>query len=195
MWPTAVMTDRTDYPLGFVSGASEIWESYREEAALLGVFAMIWNRHELSLKRLFLFLVTPHREFAEAIWDQANTHKGKMTLFGHAVAHVPMSEENRSALREIISETTRLSVRRNALIHAEYVIHTETMDIAARTYRRDKPSTYIPASVEELTLMINDLDRLSAKVDRTSLALLDPTMMTDLMSSIRATEKSLKLPK
>lgn len=188
------MADR-DYPLGFVSGANEFWTSYRDEAALLGIFTMVWNTHELSLKRLFQMMVTPHRDFAIAIWDQANTHKGKMTLFGHAVAHTPLSDENRAALREIVSETARLSERRNALIHAEYVIHNETMDIAARTYRKDKPSTYTPASVEELTVLVNDLDRLAAKVDRTSLALLDPDWLADVVGSIRATADDINRPK
>lgn len=174
-----------DYPLGFVSGASEVWDDYFEEAALLGVFTMMWNRHELRLKELFVDLLAPHQSFGLAVWENANTHAGKMKLFAQAVAHMPVTERGKMILQEITDETARLSDRRNALIHAEYVIHRETLDIAARTNRKDKPPVYVPATADELRKVIADLDRVAGLVSHATVALMDPGLLSDLVESIR----------
>lgn len=174
-----------DYPLGFVSGASEVWDDYFEEAALIGVFTMMWNRHELRLKDVFIHMLAPHRSFGQSIWDNANTHAAKMKLFSQAVGHMPLTANGKAILQKIVDETSRLSERRNALIHAEYVIHRETMDISARTNRKDKPPVYVPATADELKKVIDDLDRATELVSHASLALLDQEELAGLVESIR----------
>src|SRR4051812_17682830 len=120
-------TEDDFWPLGGLSYASEIHDYYPDEAELLGTIAILWNRQELALRRIFLRILASKREaYAEAIWDRQSTHQGRRDLLATALHTVKLTKRQTIYLNWIIENTKTVADRRNELLHAEYVVHHRT---------------------------------------------------------------------
>lgn len=161
------MKNSEPYPLGFVSGADEITTHYADEAQMLGVITIMWNRLELHLKDLFLQILGSHREFAVGLWDAENTHRGRMKLIRLALDHIELTEARRAYLAEIVSRVTMLAEKRNALTHGEYVVD-DGESLKARTARAKKPPTYMNCDIEALQEIIDGLEMADGLIARLS---------------------------
>ena len=154
---SAYMPDK-HYPIGFVFGAREIAENYSEEARALGTITILWNRLELRLKSLFELILGEQRQFAGALWDGQNTHRGRMKLMALALDTVDLTENRRVLLAEIIARVEALSKRRNTLTHGEFVVDVTRDELLARTHRGKKAPLYAPSDFDALNDVIRGLE-------------------------------------
>jgi len=175
------------YPLGFVSGAHEIIENWPEEAQMLGVITILWNRLEHHLKRIFLYVVGEKPEFHTALWESETTHKGRMRLLTLALAHIELSDIRRSYLGEIIQRVGVLSGKRNALTHGEYVLDNNDR-LKARKPGSKTPPSYTPSDVADLREVISALQEVDAYISALTL----DYVPKDLLESVAAAAKSLR---
>ena len=151
------------WPLGALDYEHEIRDFFPEEAEMLGVITILWNRHEKALGWLFLdILKTRRRAFAEAIWSRQSTHQGKRDLLALALHTVKLTKRQASALRWVIDNTKTVADRRNELIHAEYVVHgrTDKLHAKVRAPRSNKPPKHQKVTTADLQKIIVDLSRL-----------------------------------
>lgn len=155
---------RDDYwPLGAIDYALEIREEFPEEAELLGVITILWNRQEKGLQRLFRTLLASKRpEFAEAIWDRQPTHQARRDLLALALHTAKLTKRQAAILHWIIDRTKTVADRRNELIHAEYVVQFGTNKLHAKVKppRSNKPPKHQPVAVSDLKVVVTDLDHL-----------------------------------
>jgi hypothetical protein len=148
------------WPLGALDYALEIEEDFPDEAQLLGIITILWNRQEMALKRLFKCLLSSNRPaFAESIWDRQSTHQARRDLLALALQTVKLTKRQRGILGWIIENTKTLADRRNELIHAEYVVHGRTNKLHAKVKapRSNKPAKHQKASASDLQKVVNDL--------------------------------------
>jgi len=178
------------YPLGFVQGATEITEDFGAEAEAIGVITILWNRHELRLKSVFVALLAPLSAFAIAAWEGENTHRGRLKLLRLAQETLPMSETARQLLTGINDQTVALSEKRNALAHAEYVVDVEQDVLLARTTRRLKPPIYHPSDLGALHGIIGDLREADAWVGALTVELLPEGLRAEVAAFADAVKAS-----
>jgi len=151
------------WPLGALDYDREIREAYAEEAELLGVMTILWNRQELALRSLFQCLVASKRPaFAEAIWDRQPTHQARRELLSVALRTVRMTRHQAAILGWVLEHTKSVADRRNELIHAEYVVHGRTDKLHARVKspRSNKPAKHQKATVSDLEQVVTSLSEL-----------------------------------
>lgn len=161
------------FPLGAIDYAVEIQEDFPEEAELLGVITILWNRHEAGLRRLFLTLIASKRPaLAEAIWDRQPTHQARRDLLALALNTAKLTKHQRGVLQWVIDTTKTVADRRNELIHAEYVVHHSTQKLHAKVKapRSNKPPKHQNASATDLRIVV---DRLQILVQATEGAWLE----------------------
>jgi hypothetical protein len=160
--PKKLMED-SFWPLGGLSYSQEIRDFFPEEAEMIGVITIIWNRQELALRSIFLNILEPRdKGFGEAIWDRQPTHHAKRELLAISLESSTMSDQAKAVLTYIIDKTKIMADRRNELIHAEYVVHNRTDKLHAKVKlpRSAKGAKYQKLSVEDLQKIIDDLDEL-----------------------------------
>jgi hypothetical protein len=163
------------WPLASLSGSSEIRDYFPEEAELLGVISILWNRQELALRQLYLQILASKRPaYAEAIWDQQSTHQARRNLLALALVTVKLTKRQRIYLDYIIERTKLLADRRNELLHAEYVVHgkTERLHAKVKPPRSTKPPKHQPATTKHLEIVVRDLDDLLQTTEGAWLAFL-----------------------
>lgn len=111
------------WPLGALGYASEIEDTFPDEAMYIGIITILWNMHDENLSSLFCFLLGAKSEsLARAIIDKQPTHKAKRDLLALAHANIKLSKHRAGWLDVIIKETKRLADRRNSLVHGRYVV-------------------------------------------------------------------------
>lgn len=158
------MTNKRDrhYPLGFWSGAREIQEDFGPEAEAIGVITILWSRHELALKDIFVALLRPQERFAAQVWDAQNTHRGRAKLLRIALDTMEISDKRRAILTEVLRRTAILAEKRNALAHGEYVLDMDQEALLARNHRPEKQPIIRPSDLGALGAIIQELE----EVDR-----------------------------
>lgn len=174
------------YPIGFVSGWREIRNDFAEEAELIGVLTISWNRMELRLRDGFIRMMGDQGAFAAAIWDAQNTHQGRSRLLSLALETVHLSDDLASLLGTILDETKRLSELRNTLTHSEYLVHSETQELTARKPRAKQP-TYQSSSVTDLEKIVTDVGDLTELIGAFAWLLIPQAARDELTSSVQAT--------
>lgn len=148
------------YPLGAVDYAHEIHDQFPEEAEMLGVITILWNRQELALRRIYLQLIASKRPaYAEAIWDKQPTHQARRDLLALALHTVRLTKRQKDILGLVIEKTKTVADRRNELIHAEYVVagHTGRLNAKVKAPRSTKPPKHQPVSATELRGVVEDI--------------------------------------
>ena len=149
------------WPLAALSGSGEIHDYFPEEAELLGIIAILFNRQELALKRLFLQILASKRpEYAEAIWDRQPTHKARRDLIKLALHTVRLSKRQAFLLDYILEKTKGVADRRNELLHAEYVVHgkTERLHAKIKAPGSSKAAKHQRATADDLKVVVKELD-------------------------------------
>lgn len=148
------------WPLGALEYEHEIADFFPDEAQMLGVIMILWNRQELTLRTIFVDLLGTRRpEYAEAIWDRQPTHQAKRDLLELALTTLKLSKRKAGILRWVIDNTKTLADRRNELIHAEYVVHhrTERLHAKVKAPRSNKPPKYQPTGASDLKVTVEEL--------------------------------------
>ena len=151
------------WPLGELEYQHEIRDFFPAEAEMLGVIAILWNRQELKLRRLYCQLIASKRPaYAEAIWDRQPTHQARRDLLALALHTVKMTARQKAILEFVIEKTKIIADRRNELLHAEYVVHGRTDKLHARVKapRSNKPAKHQKVTSRDLQTVIDDLERL-----------------------------------
>lgn len=182
--------DDRHYPLGFVAGWREIRNDFAEEAELIGVLTISWNRMELRLRDGFIRMMGDQGAFAAAIWDAQNTHQGRSRLLSLALETVPLSDDLASLLGTILAETKRLSELRNTLTHSEYLVHSHTQELTARK-PRTKKATYQSSSVADLEKIVADVGDLTELIGAFAWLLIPQAARDELVGEVQATMASL----
>ncbi len=187
------------WPLGGLEYAVEISDFFPAEAERIGVITILWNRHELALRSVFLRILEPRaKAYGEAIWDRQPTHQAKRDLLSLAIETAGLSDEQRELLTFIIGKTKVVADRRNELIHAEYVVHgrTEILHAKVKSPRSTKPAKYQKLSTKDLDRVIEDLQQLLAFTERKTFDFLGPEaakeheeLMAKLNAKAYGTEK------
>src|SRR3954468_21633132 len=91
------------WPLGALSYGHEIRDFFPEEAELLGVITILWNRQEIALKGVFLSILEPRvTSYGEAIWDRQPTHQSRRDLLAVALETAELSDRQKSILNYVI---------------------------------------------------------------------------------------------
>jgi hypothetical protein len=176
---------KTDWywPLGGIHYSHEIRDWYPEEAEMLGILTILWNRQENTLRNIFIRILQAKKvEYAEAIWDRQPTHQAKRDLLALALQTARLSKRQAGILRYVIDKTKLMADRRNELLHAEYVVHGRTDRLHARVKapRSAKPPIHHPAGKSDLAVVITDLEYLLQATEAASLELLPRGMRTRL---------------
>lgn len=151
------------WPLAALEGGCEIRDFFPEEAELLGVIAILWNRQELALRRLYVQILASKRpDYAEAIWDRQPTHKARRDMLMVALTTVKMTKRQRIILEWIIEKTKDVADRRNELLHAEYVVHGRTDKLHAKIKPPGsaKPPKHQRATAADLQTVVTELEGL-----------------------------------
>ena len=151
------------WPLGAIDYAAEVRDEFSEEAELLGVITILWNRQELALKRLFETIVASKRPtYAAAVWDIQPTHQARRNLLALALQSARLTKRQAQILGWVVGRTKTVSDRRNELIHAEYVVEFSTNKLHAKVKapRSNKPAKHQPVAVSDLSQVTRDLDHL-----------------------------------
>jgi hypothetical protein len=151
------------WPLGALGYGPEIRDFFPEEAEMIGVITILWNRQEMALRRLFCLLVASKRpSYAEAIWDRQPTHQARRDLLAVAFQTVRMTKRQAATLKFVLEKTKVIADRRNELIHAEYVVHgrTDQLHAKVKSPRSNKPPKHQKVSTNDLQGVIADLGEL-----------------------------------
>lgn len=166
--PTKKLKDDWYWPLGAIDYALEIWEEFPDEAQLLGVITILWNRQEIALRNLYRALIaSPRTAYAEAIWDRQPTHQARRDLLSIALHTVKLTKRQTGILTAVIENTKTLADRRNELIHAEYVVHgrTDTLHARVKAPRSNKPPKHQKAAPKDLERVAAELSHLVASTE------------------------------
>lgn len=151
------------WPLGALSYASEIHDFFPDEAELIGVITILWNRQELALRRIYVLIIASARPaYAEAIWDRQPTHKARRDLLDLALHTVKMTKRQKAILSWVIDKTKVVADRRNELIHAEYVVHGRTDILHARVSppNAKSPAKHQKVDRADLQKVVEDVENL-----------------------------------
>jgi len=157
------------WPLGALEYQHEIRGSFPEEAEMLGIITILWNRQELALRSLYARLIASKRPaYAEAIWDRQPTHQARRDLLALALHTVKMTKRQAAILTYIIERTKVVADRRNELLHAEYVVHGRTDKLHAKVKppRSSKPPKHQKVTPKDLQTVIDDLEELLMATER-----------------------------
>ncbi len=130
---------------------------------MIGVIAIIWNRQELALRRLFIeILQSAIPAYAEAIWDRQPTHQARRDLLAIARETAELTERQIHILDWIIDHTKTAADRRNELMHAEYVVHgrTDVLHAKVKAPRSNKPAKHQKVSAKDLRRVVDELTML-----------------------------------
>lgn len=148
------------WPLGAIDYSHEVIDSFPDEAMLLGVVTILWNRQEIALKRLFLWIIRAKSEgYAEAIWDRMQTHKARRDTLEMAIEHGKLTKRQRGILKWVVDQTKTMADRRNELAHAEYVVGHQSERLHARVKSpNSKNEKHQPLGVSDLKVIVRDLD-------------------------------------
>lgn len=162
------------WPLGALDYAREIHDFFPEEAELIGVITILWNRQDKALKRIFVSLLSARqRAYAEAIWDRQPTHQARRDLLALALQTVRLSKRKAAILSSVIENTKMVADRRNELIHAEYVVHGRTDQLHAKVAapRSTKPPKHQKVAPTDLRTVVDRLVQLLQATEAASLEL------------------------
>jgi hypothetical protein len=165
------------WPLGALDYANEIRDFFPEEAELVGVITILWNRQELALRELFLDILEPRtKSYGEAIWDRQSTHQNKRDLLSLALETAGLSSRQKTVLEIVIERTKTIADRRNELIHAEYVVHarTDVLHAKVKAPRSNKPPRHQKLSVRDLEKAVAELQYLVQITEAAAVQLLSP---------------------
>jgi hypothetical protein len=165
------------WPLGSLGYQHEICDFFPEEAEMIGVITILWNRQELELRDLFIQLLEPREKaYAEAIWDRQSTHQNKRDLLALALEATTLTERQQGILKHLIKKTKTIADRRNELIHAEYVVHgrTDKLHAKVKTPRSSKPPKHQKVDAKDLQLFINELQTLVQMTEASRCELMSP---------------------
>jgi len=156
------------WPLGGLSYASEVDDFFPDEAQTIGVIAIMWNRQEIALRRIFVeILQAKDATYAEAIWERQPTHQARRDLLSLAIHSAELTERQAMILDWIIENTKTIADRRNELMHAEYVVHgrTEVLHAKVKAPRSNKPAKHQKVSLKDLRKVVDDLNHLLAATE------------------------------
>lgn len=113
---------------------------------MLGVITILWNRQELSLRRMFIWILRAKSDdYAAAIWDRYPTHKARRDTLEMAIANAKLTKRQKAILRWVIDQTKTMADRRNELIHAEYVVGIAQRSFTPRSKRLTRRKRSISA--------------------------------------------------
>jgi hypothetical protein len=171
-----------------MSYSSEVEDFFPEQAELLGVITILWNRQELALRDCFLNLLEPRAwAYGEAIWNRQSTHQNKRALLSLALETADLNQRQKGILDWIIEQTKTVADRRNELIHAEYVVHGRTGELHAKvTAPRAQKPKHQRLSVRELRKVIDQLDYLLQATEAAKFELLSPAKRAEFEATIQA---------
>jgi hypothetical protein len=156
------------WPLGELEYQHEIRDFFPEEAEMIGVITILWNRQELKLRHIYRKLIASKRPaYAEAIWDRQPTHQAKRDLLALAIHTAKLTKRQAAILEFIIEKTKVMADRRNELLHAEYVVHgrTDKLHAKVKTPRSNKPPKHQKVSASDLQKVIDQLEWLLQATD------------------------------
>ena len=165
------------WPLASLSYSPEIRDFFPEEAEMIGVITILWNRQELALRSIFLSILEPRsKEFGEAIWDRQPTHQARRDLLSAALDTAKMTKRAKAILSYVIDKTKVMADRRNELMHAEYVVHgrTEKLHAKVKPPRSIKDAKYQKLAISDLQVIIDDLDGLLGVTEYNAFEFLGP---------------------
>ena len=165
------------WPLGSMGYSPEISDYYPEEAQMVGVITIMWNRIELALQSIFLDLLEPRtKEFGEAIWQRQPTHQARRDMLAAAINTVDLNEYQQDLLSHIIDKTKVMADRRNELMHAEYVVHgrTEKLHAKVKLPRSAKPAKFQKITPKDLQIVIDGMDNLFGLIEGAYFEFLGP---------------------
>ncbi len=151
------------WPLGELEHQHEIRDFFSDEAEMLGIITILWNRQELKLRMIYSKIIASKRKaYAEAIWDRQPTHQARRDLLAIALHTANLTKRQAAILKLVIDKTKVIADRRNELLHAEYVVHGRTDKLHARVKapRSNKPPKHQTATSADLQKVINDLEHL-----------------------------------
>ncbi|WP_299321412.1 hypothetical protein [Parasphingopyxis sp.] len=163
------------WPLGALGYAEEISDSFPTETELIGVITILWNRHEIALRRIFISLMrTRSTAYAEAIWERQPTHQSRRDLLSLALGTVKLTKRQKAILEWIIDRTKTMADRRNELIHAEYVVHgrTDALHAKVKPPRSNKPPKHQRVMESDLRKVANGLSHLVAATEAADIELM-----------------------
>lgn len=171
--------DKPDWywPLAALSYSSEIHDYFPEEAEMIGVITILWNRQELALRSIFIKILEPRSpDFGEAIWDRQPTHQARRDLLAVALDTAKMTKRAKAILTYIIDKTKVMADRRNELMHAEYVVHgrTDKLHAKVKSPRSTKDAKYQKVSTSDLQVIVRDLDELLGVTEYNSFEFFGP---------------------
>ena len=165
------------WPLASLSYSPEIRDFFPEEAEMIGVITILWNRQELALRGIFLKILDSRSEaFGESIWDRQPTHQARRELLSAALETAKMTKRAKAILTYVIDKTKVMADRRNELMHAEYVVHGRTDKLHAKVKppRSIKDAKYQKLAISDLQTIINDLDDLLGVTEYNMFEFLSP---------------------
>lgn len=164
------------WPLGGLSYGHEVRDLFPQEAELLGVIAIMWNRQEQALRSLFVEILAPKSHaFGEAIWDRQPTHQARRDLLALARETAGLTDRQRGILDWVIDKTKTLAERRNELMHAEFVVHsTDVLHAKIKSPRSNKPPKHQKASPKDLEKVVDDLNLLLQATEAAWVEFLSP---------------------
>lgn len=165
------------WPLGSLGYSPEIRDTFPEEAEMVGVITIMWNRIEQGLRHLFMEILEPRTAtYGEAIWDRQPTHQARRDLLSVALETANLSERQSAILSYIIEKTKGMADRRNELIHAEYVVHgrTDKLHAKVKSPRSTKPAKFQKLSTKDLQTVIDGLDELFGVIEGAFFEFLGP---------------------
>ncbi|MCW2381354.1 hypothetical protein [Sphingobium sp. B2D3C] len=179
------------WPLGGLDYGHEVRDLFPQEAELLGVIAIMWNRQEGALRRLFLEILAPRsHSYGEAIWDRQPTHHARRDLLALARETAGLTDRQRGVLDWVIEKTKTLADRRNELIHAEFVVHsrTDVLHAKIKSPRSSKPPKHQKASPNDLEKIVNDLNVLLQATEASWVEFLAPEKKLQWDNLLKASE-------